>query len=211
MTKEPILLFYEDPYLKETNAIVIDVKDNIVWLDKTIFFAEKGGQVSDQGWINDIKVIDVRPEDYGHVLEKAPLFKVGEKVHLKLDWERRYRIMRLHSAAHLVYFAIKKVLGDVPVIGSHVGADKARIDIAFEGNVRPYLKDIQEIVNNKIRENKEIQIYTKGNLRIWKLDDWEIPCGGTHVRRTGEIGEVILKRVNLGKGKERIEIRLKEK
>jgi len=86
------LLFYKDPYLKETDAIIVDIKDNIVWLDRTIFFAEKGGQVSDQGWINDIKVIDVKPEDYGHILEKPAPFKVGEKVHLKLDWERRYRI-----------------------------------------------------------------------------------------------------------------------
>ena len=206
---QPILLYYEDPYIKEANAKVIKIEDNLVWLDKTIFYAEKGGQESDTGWINNIRVIDVRSSDYAHVLERNPDFSVDDIVHLKLDWDRRYKIMRLHSALHLVYFVVKELIGDLKVIGSHVGPDKARIDYAFEGSIGKYLPEIQERVNEIIREDREIIVYEKEpSWRIWKMGDWEDPCAGTHVRRTGEIGEVKLKRRNLGRGKERIEVYL---
>ena len=208
MKQKPVLLFYSDPYLRETKAKVIDLEENIVWLDKTIFFLESGGQESDRGWINDIQIVDIR-EDYGHVLEKQPNFRIGDQVVLRLDWERRYRIMRLHSAAHLVFFAVKEVIGNIEVIGSHISAEKARIDLAFNQSISPLLKSIEDFVNKIIESNEEVIIYeSKPGWRIWKLRNWEVPCGGTHVRKTGEIGLVKLKRRNIGKGKERIEIYL---
>ena len=213
MKSKPKLLFYEDPYLKQANAKVIDIEGNVVWLDKTIFFAESGGQESDRGYINDIRLIDMRPDDFGHVLAEKPGFKVGDTVTLKLDWERRYKIMRLHSAAHIVYFAVKEVLGELEIIGSHVSEEKARLDYAFEGNISKYFPQIMEVVNKALAEPRDIIIYRhpeNPEIRIWKLGEWEVPCSGLHVRNTSEIGSIRLKRRNLGRGKERIEIYLQK-
>ncbi|MCR8463578.1 MAG: alanyl-tRNA editing protein [Candidatus Korarchaeota archaeon] len=207
------LLFYEDQYLKEARARVIKIEGNVVWLDQTIFFAESGGQESDQGFVGGIPLVDVRPDDFGHVLSRAPNFSAGDEVHLVLDWERRYKLMRLHSALHLVSIAVKEILGDLEIIGSHVGADKSRIDYAFMGRISDYFNMIKEFIEPYLKESHEIIVYRKPEnpqVRIWKMEQWEIPCSGLHVRSTKEIGQIELKRRNLGKGKERIEVYLKE-
>lgn len=205
------LLFYEDPYLKEHKAKVVKTEKNVVWLNETIFFAESGGQESDRGSIENIPIIDIYPENFGHVLERDPSFKVGDLVNLRLDWDRRYRMMRLHSAAHVVYFVVKETLGDLEVIGSHVSPARARLDYAFYGRISDYFPQIMEVVNRVLSEPQEIIIYRRPDnpqIRIWKMDSWETPCSGLHVRNTVEIGKIGLKRRNLGKGKERIEIYL---
>ncbi len=206
---KPRLLFYDDPYMRETVASVVDIEDNIIWLDRTIFFAESGGQESDRGYVGGIRLVDVRPDDFGHILERKPGFNIGDTVQLMLDWERRYRIMRLHSAAHIVYFAVREVLGDIEVIGSHVSYEKARLDYNYPGRISDYFPQIMDIVNRILSKPAEIVIYRKPErpeIRIWKLGGWEIPCGGLHVRNVSEIGVIRLKRRNLGRGKERIEV-----
>jgi len=205
----PKLLFYDDPYLKECEAHVLDVEDNVVWLDMTIFFAESGGQESDRGRINGVSLIDVRPDDFGHILGNPPPFRPGDTVCLELDWNRRYKLMRLHSAAHIVYFAVLEILGELEVIGSHVSEEKARLDYIFHGRISEYFSDIMKIVDKTLNQDANIVIYRKPDnpsIRIWKLGDWETPCSGLHVRNTREIGEIKLKRRNLGRDKERIEI-----
>jgi len=209
MNVQTKLLFYEDPYLKECKAKVIDINSNIVWLDQTIFFAESGGQESDRGTIEGIDLLDVRHDDFGHILGKTPNFGQGDTVTLILNWNRRYKMMRLHSAAHLVYFAVREVIGELEVIGSHVSEERARLDYSFQGRISDYFPQITEIVNNVVSKGLDIEIYRKPDnpeIRIWRLGGWETPCSGLHVRNTKEIGQVRLKRRNLGKGKERIEI-----
>ena len=209
MNVQTKLLFYEDPYLKECKAKVIDINSNIVWLDQTIFFAESGGQESDRGTIEGIDLLDVRHDDFGHILDKTPNFGQGDTVTLILNWNRRYKMMRLHSAAHLVYFAVREVIGELEVIGSHVSEERARLDYSFQGRISDYFPQITEIVNNVVSKGLDIEIYRKPDnpeIRIWRLGDWETPCSGLHVRNTKEIGQIKLKRRNLGKGKERIEI-----
>ena len=205
------LLFYEDAYLREAKARVVKIEDNVVWLDQTIFFAESGGQESDQGFINSIRVVDVRPEDFGHILSEKPNFNVGDEVKLVLDWDRRYRMMRLHTAAHLVSIAVEEIIGRLEIIGSHVSPEKSRLDYAFDGRISDYFDDIMKFLKPYLEKPYNIVIYRKPedpHIRIWRMDRWEIPCSGLHVRSTTEVGDIRLKRRNLGKGKERIEIYL---
>lgn len=209
--EKPRLLFYEDPYKREATAKVIAIEDNVVWLDQTIFFAESGGQESDRGTINGISLVDVQPDDFGHILESPPNFGVGDTVKLVLDWDRRYKLMRLHSAAHLVSIAVEEIIGKLELIGSHVSPEKSRLDYAFDGRVSDYFDDITKFVNSLVDADKEIRVIRdpeNPELRIWILDNWRIYCSGLHVRRTSEVGHVKLRRKNLGRGKERIEIYL---
>ncbi len=208
---KPKLIFYENPYLKEYKSKVIKIEGNTIWLNETIFFAESGGQESDRGQIENISLIDVDPDSFGHIMESEPQFEVGDIVHLKLDWDRRYRMMRLHSATHIVYFAVREILGDLKIIGSHVSPERARLDYVFNGRISDYFPQIMEIINTVISKPRDIVIYRKPDnpqIRIWKMGSWETPCSGLHVKSTAEIGNIRLKRRNLGRGKERIEIYL---
>jgi alanyl-tRNA synthetase len=124
--------------------------------------------------------------------------------------------MKLHSAAHIVYNFSNIVLdglADTKLIGSNVDFTKYRVDYVMDGSIGEYLPKIQELSNEFI--SKGIYIVCKerdGQLgrRCWICEDIDFDCGGTHVKNTSEIGKLRLKRKNLGAGKERIEIMLKE-
>ncbi len=207
-----IKLFWEDPSLDNCKAKVTFVDGNKVKLDKTIFYAFSGGQASDEGTINDIKVLNAvkegekeNIEDITYELEEVN-FKVGDEVEIKIDIERRRKIMNLHSAAHFVWYFVEEKLGKLKSIGSNVTSDKARIDYLLDEPIGPYLEEIQNKVNTFLEEGHEVRIENKDGLRWWVCENWSMPCGGTHVRNTKEMGKIKLKRKNIGQGKERIEI-----
>tara|TARA_Y100000310_G_scaffold271648_1_gene286249 strand:- start:372 stop:2780 length:2409 start_codon:yes stop_codon:yes gene_type:complete len=208
-------LFYQDPYLKEAEAIVEEINDKEIILDKTLFFAFSGGQASDRGTINDIPIHDVKKENHKivHILENEPGFKVGDKVKLKLDWERRHKLMRLHSAAHLVYYPFAEILNKPKIVGSNINPDKARVDFIYNSSITEKIPQIEKEVNETISKNLDISTTPDENnpeKRWWKCGQWKMPCGGTHVKNTSEIGKLKLKRKNIGQGKERVEIYLDE-
>jgi len=230
MTKK---LYYKDPYIKEFDAKVLKIDGNKVILDQTCFYALGGGQVGDTGEINEIRVIDTQKttgkvivvndgfkaekpigDEVIHILEKEPNFKVGETVHGKIDWDRRYKIMKLHSAAHITYYVALNVFGIKEIKGSYVDDKKDRMDFVFEGRLYPEkLKVVEEKVNEIISKNLEIKRFEdtkhKG-LYVWKIENLpEMHCGGTHPNNTDEIVEISLKRKNPGKNLERIETYLK--
>ena len=208
-----IKLFWKDPYMKECYAKVAAIEGNKVWLDKTVFFAFSGGQASDKGTINGINVLEAVKQDdeIYYVLEKEPDFKVGDNVKVEIDWNYRHKIMRLHSAAHIVYYFFIEKAGEQKVIGSNISIDKARLDFAYNESISLLLPEIQEKTMEVI--NKGIYIKTFEDekdlsKRLWQCGKWLMPCGGTHVRNTKEIGQIKLKRNNIGAGKERIEVSL---
>jgi Ser-tRNA(Ala) deacylase AlaX len=211
MTKK---LFYDDPYLTECDALVLRVDGAEVLLDKTIFFAFSGGQASDRGKINDINVKNavVSDSDIIYALEREPDFKVGDSVHIVIDSARRMKLMRLHSAAHIVHFFFSEKTGIHELIGSNIDIEKARLDYAISEPVSALLPEIEEKMKKVTEAENEIKTYDENEKRVWfmVLDGKEIKynCCGTHVRSTKEIGPVKLKRKNLGSGKERIEITL---
>ena len=207
-------LFRNDSYLKSCNSKIIKIEDDGIILDQTIFYPEAGGQPGDKGKIiignEQIDVLDTR---YGnneimHVLENISNLNVDDEIECKIDWERRFNIMQVHTTLHLLCSLIS-----APVTGGQINENKGRLDFDLES--KPNKEEILEGLNNLIKQNYEVSISSiseteldekpdlvrtmavqpprgKGEIRmknIGKGVDYQ-PCGGTHVNNTSEIREV---------------------
>ena len=211
-------LFWNDPYLTQCSAVITTINGNKVKVNQTIFYALSGGQHSDEGTIGNIKVLDAvklgdkeNIIDIEYTLEQEPSFKVGDTVTIKINPERRAKLQRLHSAIHIVYYFVEQLLGKVTTVGSDVSPDKAKIEIAYDQPITSSLPEIEQKTNQFLTQDHPIITKfdeMKPELRWWICGEWKMPCGGTHVRSTAEIGQIRLKRENKGKGKERIDIYL---
>lgn len=208
--------FWEDPYQTELQARITSVKGNVVTVDKTIFFAFSGGQQSDSGTLGGYEVLEARKEGLeifytlsdGHTLQK------GEPILIRIDWERRSRLMRLHFAAELVLELVYRRFGHPEKAGANISPDKARLDFKLTDSLTGFLPELRDQFMRLIDSDLAIvSDYSDPVLekRFWRIEGFgQVPCGGTHPKRTGEIGRVKLKRSNPGKGLERIEITLEE-
>lgn len=211
MTKK---IFWEDPYLTQLETRIASVKDNDITVEQTIFYAFSGGQESDYGTIGNNRVLQARKEDKEivYTLENSHSLKPGDQVRMNIDWERRYKLMRLHFAAEIVLELVYQKLNSIKKIGAHIAQDKARIDFEWGENISTVLPVIQKEALKIIGANQEIiSAFSdeEKEERYWEIRGFaRVPCGGAHLRRPGEIGEIELKRKNPGKGKERIEIYL---
>ena len=207
-------LFWVDPYLTQLETHVTGVCGDDITVDRTIFFAFSGGQESDQGTIGNHRVLDARREgkEIVYTLEDGHALRPGDPVTMSIDWERRYRLMRLHFAAEIVLELIYQNLESIKKIGAHIAQDKARIDFEWQENLSALLPLIDKKAAAMIEADREIvSAFSNEDKeeRFWEIRGFaRVPCGGTHPRRTGEVGEIDLKRKNPGKGKERIEIHL---
>jgi misacylated tRNA(Ala) deacylase len=225
------LLFREDPYLKACEATVVAVHENAVELDRTVFYPMGGGQAGDTGRIGDRRVVDTRkgakPDSVLHLLEPGTAPAVGAKVNLALDWERRHRLMRLHTALHLLCAAVK-----APVTGGRIADDKAHLD--FDIEMEKLVKDeIEARLNELVRSNTQTQplwitdaeldsrpelVRTmsvapprgEGRVRLLEIPGIDLQaCGGTHVANTAEIGALRVVRIRSeGKKNKRVTLEL---
>ena len=228
-------LFRQDAYLKEADATVTAVEDKGVRLDRTIFYPTGGGQPGDTGTLawdgGEARIVDALKAEGGDVLHllapDAPRPTVGARVHLALDWDRRYRHMRMHTALHVMSAVIK---GNVT--GGQVGADKSRLDFALDGEV-PTREWVTEEVNRLLADDRPVtpQWVTDeelaarpelvktmsvrppvgaGRVRLLSIEGIDLQaCGGTHVARTAEIGRVEVTKIeNKGKMNRRFIIAL---
>ncbi|MBI5553603.1 MAG: alanyl-tRNA editing protein [Candidatus Diapherotrites archaeon] len=222
--------YYSDMYRKETSAKVIGIEGNNVVLDQTCFYPEGGGQAGDSGEINGQKVINTLKEGSQivsiegqnipaggkivHVLETTPRFSVGDHVQARIDWNRRHKIMKLHSASHIMEHFLFKTFGKMNRTGSSVDEKKDRSDYASPARLDPgKLSETERLCNEFIAANSEILTFSSPqnpDIRVWKCAEIEMLCGGTHPKRTGEIGAIRLKRETKGSGKERIETYLRQ-
>lgn len=207
MTKK---IFWTDPYLTRLETRIAGVAE--VTLAETIFYALSGGQESDAGTIGSQPVIEARksgvdilyrlPEDHG--------FTVGEPVTVEIDWERRYRLMRLHFAAEVLLELAYKHLAGIRKIGAHIAADKARIDFEWAEPITKSFPLLSAGLRQIVDADQAIVSAFSDEVaqrRYWEVLGFaRVPCGGTHLKHTGEVGAVTLKRRNIGKGKERVEI-----
>ncbi|MCP4302707.1 MAG: alanine--tRNA ligase [Gammaproteobacteria bacterium] len=188
-----------------------------VVLSSTPFYAESGGQIGDTGVLEskdasfsvvDTKKIDNANVHYGSVLKG--ILKVGDSIAAHVDAERRQAIRLNHSATHLMHAALRQVLGDhVTQKGSLVAPDKLRFDFSHdEGLTKEQLHDIENLVNDEIRANRKAKTKVMsyddamssgamalfgekyGNeVRVLRFGDFSVElCGGTHVKRSGDIG-----------------------
>ncbi len=213
-------IFHEDPYAKRFEAKVLGIRGNYVVLDATAFYPTGGGQLHDTGVIYcggrgyRVKAVEKTPRGVVvHVLEEPmPEECVGEKVLGVIDWERRYRMMRHHTATHVLLAAARRLLGDhVWQAGAEKTPEKGRLDIThYKPLTREEVKKLEEMVNRVILERRPVKatlmdwneaverygyrIFQGGvppspKLRIVEVEDWDVEaCFGTHLSNTGEIG-----------------------
>lgn len=207
-------VFWSDPYLTKLSTNVATVSGADITLSETIFFAFSGGQESDIGTINDqtVLVAQKRGLDVVYTLAEGHGLVAGQSVLVQIDWARRYQLMRLHFAAELVLELFYKNLGGVNKVGAHIAQDKARIDFEWPESISSLLPLIESDATAIISVNMEIITGfddEQNERRYWEISGFSrVPCGGTHVKRTGEIGPIKLKRNNKGRGNERVEIYL---
>lgn len=208
--------FWIDPYCTNHEATVTSSIGPEITLDSTIFFVASGGQEGDQGSIGGVEVLSARKEGLEIIYTLLPDhgLAIGQRVQIGIDWVRRYRLMRLHFAAELVLELFYKGLDGINKVGAHIAQNKARIDFSWPVSISPLLPQFAEDANRIIASNLEIRTGfddEENERRYWEIEGFSrVPCGGTHVRRTGEIGPIRLKRENIGKGKERVAIYLSE-
>jgi Ser-tRNA(Ala) deacylase AlaX len=205
-------LFWEDPYRTRLDTAVETVAGPIVTVAETIFYALSGGQESDHGTIGGRPVIEAQKHgpDILYTLADDHGLSAGDWVAMVIDWERRYRLMRLHFAAEIVLELVYRTLPGIEKIGAHIAADKARVDFAWDQNIAKLFPALQAEATALIDADRPIisAFSDEGaERRYWEVEGFaRVPCGGTHLKRTGEVGAIALKRRNIGKGKERIEV-----
>jgi Ser-tRNA(Ala) deacylase AlaX len=206
-------VFWENPYQSNLITHVSSVNSNRILFNETITFSFSGGQESDKAYINDMDVLNSETEGnlIYYTLPEGHGLSVGDKVTMEIDWSRRYRLMRLHSAAELILELVTRKL-HIEKIGAHIAETKARIDFFYDKNISSVLDALLVEYNKIIAQDAPIKTGfsdAENQRRYWEIEGFsKVPCGGTHVKSTAEVGYVTLKRVNIGGGKERIEIRL---
>ena len=223
-------LFWEDAYVKEFDATVNSVDGNQVVLDKTAFNPRGGGLLGDTGTLNGVKVTDTiktGEDTIAHVLEAPSTFVPGNPVHGVLDWDRRHRIMRMHTSAHLLSGIFHKQTGAL-ITGNQIEPDKSRIDFSLDDFDREKMLVYCGQANEAIAKNPPVKTYfmkreealkipgiTKlasvmppdvKELRIVEIEEYDLQAdGGVHVKNLGEVGKIEpLKFENKGKSNRRM-------
>lgn len=205
-------VFWDNPYLSAIEAKVMSIDNNILTVDKTIAFAFSGGQASDSGSIGGFQIMESKKEgkEIFYTIDQNHNLRPNQNVTIKIDWEKRYRIMKLHFAAELILELVYQNYNHPEKIGANITEEKARLDFFWKGNISEILPDLMSKVNSLIDSNMDItsDFEDKENeRRYWHIEGFaKVPCGGTHLKKTGEIGSIYLNRKNIGGGKERIEI-----
>ncbi|MGA2238920.1 MAG: alanyl-tRNA editing protein [Candidatus Bathyarchaeia archaeon] len=223
-------LFWEDAYIREFDATVSSVDGNQVVLDQTAFNPRGGGLVGDLGTLDGVRVLDTikaSADSIVHVLEGTHSLAAGNTVHGVLDWNRRYRIMRMHTSAHLLSAIFNKETGAL-ITGNQIEPDKSRIDFSLNDFDREKMLVYCSQANEAIANNPLVKTYfmkreealkipgiTKlasvmppdvKDLRIVEIEGYDLQAdGGVHVKNLGEVGKIEpLKFENKGKSNRRM-------
>ncbi|MCP4430072.1 MAG: alanyl-tRNA editing protein, partial [Gammaproteobacteria bacterium] len=228
---------YQDSYQKTHSSTVARVIGNSVVFESTIFYPLGGGQPGDTGKVSigdkAYRIIDTRfDEDRNgivHFLDTEDLshIQAGEKVDMELDWQRRHRLMRMHTSMHLMCHLIP-----AQATGGSVGETESRIDFDLQG-LEVDKEDLSQRMNALIKQDLAVSAGSiseqeldqnpglvrtmsvqpprgRGTIRTINIEDTDYqPCGGMHVSSTGEIGEVVITKLkNKGKQNKRISLAL---
>ena len=236
MTKE---IYRDDSYLQSCESLVLGVHDGGIELDRTVFYYESGGQPGDQGTLFNtsgslIDIVDTQKEQttglHLHVPKNSEVvINAGDIITASIDWDRRYRLMRMHSALH-VFCAVV----DAQVTGAKVDVEKSRIDFNPDGGSLDKTT-IQLAVDELIAEDRSLtsrwvsmeELAARPEvlramsvppptgvdaIRLIEIEGADLqPCGGTHVASTSEIGQLVIGKIeNKGRHNRRINIRLED-
>ncbi|MEU6895334.1 alanyl-tRNA editing protein [Streptomyces sp. NPDC046557] len=225
-------LYHDDPYGTTATATVISVRDHYAVFDRSIFYAESGGQVADQGTIDGARVVDVqkaggRPFQlpngevatvesvFCHRFAEPCTLTPGQQVTMEIDWDRRFRNMQMHTLAHFLFHATGEYLqanGQTrSTRGCHISDSSARFDF---GSAIPSeaVAVIQAHVTELLASSPEATVTAlpgTHDVFVWRSGALEIPCGGTHVNHPKEIrGTVTVRRRTKGRNGTRLYVEL---
>ena len=217
-------LYYRDSFLYDFDAEVRDVTETprpAMILDRTAFYPTSGGQVFDTGVIatenEKIKVTEVADTEDGRIVHylEAPLkdIKPGTRVHGQIDATRRRDHMQQHSGQHVLSAAFVKLF-DMPTVSFHMADDYCSIDLDTPNLTKEQIERAERLANETILENRPVDIRfvtreeagklglrklppaERDELRLIDIRDWDVSaCGGTHVSQTGQIGCILLRKV----------------
>lgn len=233
---ESDLLYLRDAELRSFTGRVVARRDDAVALDRTAFYPTGGGQPHDTGTLGGLPVVEVRKEDglVWHRLAGGPLPDDGAEVVGAVDWDRRHRLMRTHTAMHVLCGVIWNEWR-VPVTGGNMEPLSARMDFEFDPLPEGFAARVEELVNAEIAADRPIRveflpretavldedlIRTKVSLipeavreiRVVDIVGLDKQAdGGTHVRSTAEIGRFrVVKTESKGKGNKRIRVEIED-
>jgi len=227
-------LFWQDMYLREFDATVESVDENGVRLDRTAFNPRGGGLVSDVGKLDGAEVVEVVKKDevIYHVMGGGAPMGSGDAVHGVIDWERRHRVMRMHTTAHILSAVVNRETGAL-ITGNQISPVESRIDFSLEAFDREKFGEYVRMANEAARSGAEVRTFfmkreealrTPGfvklagalppeveELRIVQIGEIDTQAdGGVHVKDTSEIGEIVVNRIeNKGKSNRRLYFSLK--
>jgi len=227
----------EDPYLKECDATITNVSDSkYIVLDQTVFYPKGGGQINDVGdMTRDDDVFNVVyvgkfSGEVSHEVDR-PGLKVGDRVHCKIDWDRRYRMMRSHTAAHVLITILCNKTNAL-VTGNELTLEKSRFDFNLENFDRDIFMSCIDEANEIFKKDVPVKTYELpreealkipgmvkmaealppqvSKLRIVEIEGIDKQAdGGTHVRNLREVGQIeFLKAENKGKNNRRVYYRI---
>ncbi len=228
------LLYLENSYLKECEASVVNADGSVVVLDRTILYPQGGGQPSDTGVLTrmsdntSFKVVLVKKQEgvVIHTTDK-PGLSAGDVVRVVVDWEPRYRLMRMHTASHILAAIGHKELG-LMITGNQLGVERSRIDFNLENCNREIMQGLVHKANAVIAVGAPVTISSLPReealkqpgmvklanalppsievLRIVQMGDVDIQAdGGTHVKDIREVGKIIFMSIdNKGKNNRRL-------
>jgi alanyl-tRNA synthetase len=215
-------LYYHDSYLREFDARVVDRRgDTTIYLDRSAFYPASGGQPSDRGTLAGVAVVDVVEEEDGriaHVLESP--FE-GDVVAGQIDWQRRFDHMQQHTGQHLLSSVFMDLFG-MQTISFHMGSEVSTIDLAVPAISQEQLEAAEARACALVFENRPVTVTFQdaegvqgllrkasdrtGELRLVHIAEVDhSACGGTHVRATGEIGPIQIRKVDKIRGNVRLE------
>jgi len=230
-------LYREDSYLKTCEAKIVGINEQGIACDQTVFYAHGGGQLGDTGKLiapdGEHIVTDTRKDKetgvHWHQMESTADINIGDTVELHLDWDRRFRLMRFHSCLHMMCVVI-----DAPVNGGSIQVDRARLDFDLQepldkADVTNRLMELVKkdapmstrwITNEELASTPELvrtmsvkpPTNAEGTIRLVEFAGVDLQaCGGTHVASTGEIGAMVVRKIeNKGKQNRRITVVLSE-
>ncbi len=229
-------LYWDEPYSKKFTARVLDVNGNQVVLDQTLFYPRGGGVACDTGTLDGSRVVETtKSEDrIIHIIDSSPPFKLGDAVAGQVDWERRHRLMRMHTSGHLLS-AMFFTRANCLITGNQIDFDHSRMDFNLEAFDRVQIEGLVEEANRAVKKDALVRTYflardealkmpelvklaeasppAENRLRIVEIEGIDRQAdGGLHVARLSEIGWIqLLKLENKGKTNRRLYYDLEDK
>jgi misacylated tRNA(Ala) deacylase len=222
-------LYLEDGYLQEFDATVELANSDRIILDRTAFYPQSGGQPSDTGSLQkdgvEFNVLRVEAPGHAHIVDRIGLCD-GDSVHGIIDWDRRYRLMRSHTAIHILSAVIFQETG-AKITGNQIDLARSRIDFSLESFDKTKMAEYVERANEIIKEDHSVETAVLPRAEALSMPDlvrlaMELPdreeirvvrvegvdsqaCGGTHVRSAIEVGGIkLIKAENKGKANRRV-------